>query len=305
MLFADDLLIFASVIDAGSFTRAAENTGIPKSTLSRRLATLETELGGELIQRTTRQLLLTDLGLSILEHARQLQEQTSAAIALAQNRQAKPQGVLRVSMPPEFHELYITSVITQYQNKYPDVRLFLDFSARRVDLIAERFDVAVRASASLQEDPALKYTQMAALKNGLYASQEYIDKYGIPQKPEDLAKHVGLMLVASSGELQPWILQNGKRTWTGMPDKVIEANSLGLQKDLCTNGVGIVGMSWFFAKDLSQQNKLIRILPKWHLPTAKVWCVTPGRRLLPQRTIAFIEILQSVLSAEFNAIGTN
>lgn len=298
MLLADNLIIFASIVEAGSFTRAAQLTGVPKSTLSRRLAELENELGGQLLQRTTRQLVLTELGISILEHARHLQEQTMAAKALAQNRQIEPQGTLRVSLPPEFHELSIPSVVTQYQEEYPNVSLSLDFSARRVDLLAERFDLAVRVASRLPEDASLRFNQIASLKNSLYASAKYLEKYGMPTKVQDLVNHVGLMLVTGSGETQPWYLSKGKTNWQGQPGKVISANSMGLQRELATNGVGIVGLSWFLAKQLVMENKLQPVLPKWQLPTVGVWCVTPGRRLLPQRTLAFMAILKSAVSTK-------
>lgn len=296
MFLADNLLIFASVVDAGSFTKAAELTGIPKSTISRRLAELESELGGQLLERTTRQLIITELGLSILEYARNLQEQTLAAKSLAQNRQLIPQGTLRVSLPPEFHEFAIASVITKYNTEYPNVRLFLDFSARRVDLLAERFDLTVRVVSKINDDASLTYTKLADLSNNLYASHKYIQKYGLPESVADLKNHVGLMLVSGSGDVQAWHLTKDKTTWQALPDQVICANSMGLQRELAVNGLGIVGLSWFLARGLSAD--LTKILPDWYLPPANVWCVTPGRRLLPQRTLAFIEILKSVINTK-------
>src|SRR5690606_27903126 len=148
-LYANDLILFAHVIDAGSFTRASELTGLPKSTLSRRLSELEDELGERLTQRSTRRLVLTDFGASSLEYARRHADEAEAAAALAQHRQATPYGVLRVSLPPEFRELAFVDVVTEFTRCYPNVRLELDLSPRRVDLIAERFDVAVRAAGQL------------------------------------------------------------------------------------------------------------------------------------------------------------
>ncbi len=295
-MLADDLIIFANIVDAGSFTRASERTGIPKSTMSRRLAELENELGGQLLQRTTRQLTLTELGISMLDYARHLQEQTLAAKDLAQNRHTKPQGTLRISLPPEFHELSIANVVARYESEYPDVQLFLDFSARRVDLLAERYDLAVRIATSLPDDNTLAFEQIANLTVGLYASPDYISKYGAPNCINELQKHLGLMLVTGGGDVQPWHLNNGKDDKEILPDRVIAANSLGLQRELATKGIGVVGLSWFLAKVLVEKNKLQPILSKWQLPPVKVWCVVPGRRLLPQRTLAFIDILKSVIA---------
>src|SRR5690606_24703549 len=110
----------------------AEQTGLPKSTLSRRLTELEQEFGERLLLRSTRRLALTDFGESILEHARRLVDETDAATALALHRQVAPRGVLRVSLPPEFQELAMVRVVSEFARQYPEVRLELDLSPRRV-----------------------------------------------------------------------------------------------------------------------------------------------------------------------------
>src|SRR5690606_30644934 len=145
-LYANDLILFAHIVEAGSFTGASERTGLPKSTLSRRLTDLENELGERLLQRSTRRLVLTEFGERILEYARRLQEETEAASALAQHRQLTPQGVLRISLPPEFYDLSFVNVLAEFTQQYPDVRLELDLSARRVDFVAARFDISVRVA---------------------------------------------------------------------------------------------------------------------------------------------------------------
>jgi len=295
-LYANDLILFAHVIDAGSFTRASELTGLPKSTLSRRLSELEDELGERLMQRSTRRLVLTDFGESILEHARRLTDETEAAAALAQHRQVTPYGTLRVSLPPEFRELSIVQVVSEFTRRYPNVRLELDLSPRRVDLIAERFDVAVRAASQLPDDNALVARRITTQYNYLYANPAYLKRTGTPQTPSDLLEHCGLALVTSGGEQQQWRLTNGKEHWEGLPVNVLSANSLGLQQELAAQGLGIVALSERFAQPLMDSGRLQRVLPGWSLPQTVIWCVTPGRRLLPQRTLAFIELLREFLA---------
>lgn len=294
-LYANDLILFAHIVEAGSFTRAADQTGLPKSTLSRRLSGLENEFGERLLQRSTRRLVLTEFGERILEHARRLMEETEAAAALAQHRQVTPHGTLRVSLPPEFHELFIIRVLTEFSQQYPDVRLELDLSPRRVDLIAERFDVAVRIATQLPDDNALVARRITTLYSGLYASPTYLARNGTPQTPDDLLDHVGLVLLGSGGEPLPWCLSRGADTWEGLPPRDLRANSVGLQLALSVQGLGIVGLSDSFTENLVESGILTRVLPEWSLPPVTVWCVTPGRRLLPQRTLAFIESLKAVL----------
>ena len=295
-LDANDLILFAQVIDAGSFSRAAERTGLPKSTLSRRITQLETRLGERLLTRSTRRLAITEFGERILEHARRLLEETEAASAMALHRQGVPRGVLRVSMPPDFVELDLTPFLLQFAASYPEVRLELDLSPRRVDLLAERFDLAVRIASRLPDDSTLVARKLCELQNGLYASPAYLARYGSPQQPPDLLKHIGLGLIGGNGDALPWRLSRGAENWEGMPDGPLAANSPRLQRELAGHGMGIVGIDSRFAQTWVDQGLLQRVLPDWSLPTVTIWCVTPGRRLLPARTSAFIEMLRGALA---------
>ncbi|MFZ2266299.1 MAG: LysR family transcriptional regulator [Azonexus sp.] len=294
-LDANDLLLFALIMETGSFARAAERAGLPKSTLSRRLTALETKLGERLLTRSTRRLSITEFGERILEHAKRLLEETEAATAIAQHRQATPRGVLRVSMPPDFVELDLSRVLLQYAAAYPEVRLELDLSPRRVDLLAERFDIAIRAASRLPDDTTLVARQLCLLENGLYASPAYLARYGEPTTPADLSRHIGLGLIGGTGEAVPWRLTRHDEIWEGTPNGPLAANSPGLQRDLATHGMGIVGLTGRFAEKQLAQGLLKRVLPDWQLPAVTLWCITPGRRLLPARTTAFIDLLRSAL----------
>lgn len=296
-LDANDLILFAHVMNEGSFSKAAERTGLPKSTLSRRITTLENRLGERLLTRSTRRLSITEFGERILEHGRRLLEETEAATALAQHRQDMPRGVLRVALPPDFAELDLTPLLLQYAASYPEVRLELDLSPRRVDLLAERFDLAVRAAARLPDDATLVARKLYEMPNGLYASPAYLQRFGVPARPEELFGHVGLRMVAGNGEPLPWRLSRGKETWEGLPNGPLAANSLALQRDLAMHGMGIVGLTAGFAGKPVAQGLLVRVLPEWSLPTVTLWCVTPGRHLLPARTSAFIALLRAALAS--------
>ena len=140
----NDLLLFARVVDEGSFTRAAERLGLPKSTVSRRVAALEMQLGERLLLRTTRKLTVTDFGLAVLEHAHHVVEDVAAAASLAQNRQLEPSGRLRVTMPSDMASIVLAPLLAEFVLKYPAIVLEVDLSARFVDLIGENFDVAIR-----------------------------------------------------------------------------------------------------------------------------------------------------------------
>lgn len=295
-LHADDLILFAHTVQTGSFTRAAQRTGLPKATLSRRLSLLEGDLGERLMQRSTRRLVLTEFGERMLEYALRLMDENDAAVALVQNERVQPRGILRVSLPPEYREFLVPQLVTRYLDSFPDVQLELDLSARRVDLVAERFDIAVRVATRLPDDSTLVARHIATLQNSLFASRRYLDDHGRPREPSDLLAHTGLMLAPSAGRSHAWQLSRDGQFWQGTPRRTVVANSVGLQQALAVQGVGIVGLSDHFAQDTLGLGELVRVLPGWCLPSVNVWCVTPGRRLLPKRTAAFIDVLTATLA---------
>lgn len=294
-LHADDLILFAHIAEAGSFTRAAEQIGLPKSTLSRRLSDLEERLGQRLMHRSTRRLALSEFGEAMLIHAHQIRDECEAATAFATHQQADPQGILRISAPPSFPELPLVEIITAYSLRYPDVQLELDLSARRVDLIGERFDLALRAAAQLPDDSTLVARRIRTFTHGLYASPAYLAANGMPMDPAELQGHKGLALATGDGR-EMWQLSCGDRHWQGLPRSLFSANSMEIHRALAAEGMGIVGLSDAFAAPVVAGGGLRRVLPDWHLPSSALWYVTPGRRLLPRRTTAFITVLKEAMT---------
>ena len=292
---ANDLLLFARIVDAGSLSAAATRYGLPKSTLSRRLSTLELQLGERLLTRSTRQLLLTEFGLGILEHARRLQEEAEAVGDIAQQRQAMPRGRLKVSMPPNFEEWIAAPLFLQFASNYPNVKLELDLSPRRVDVIGEQYDLALRVADRLPDDASLVARKIVALTSALFASPAYLQRFGTPTSPAELLNHTALQLLTSSGEAQRWRLTRKDETWDGLPPGPLAANSVALLRDLATHGLGIVGLSTRIAASAVADGLLLPVLPDWQLPTTTVWAVMPSRRLIPARTRVFLEALQHVL----------
>lgn len=294
---ANDLILFAELVDAGGFTALSRQMDLPKSTISRRIAALETRLGQRLLTRTTRRLIVTDFGERMLEHARRLQDEWRGALALAQHEQVKPQGLLRVSLPPDLAQLDLGSMLIQFAACYPNVRVELDLSARRVDLLAERFDLAVRIAGQLPDDATLVARKLCDMSVHLYASAAYLRQFGYPEHPSELLSHTCLRLISSSGESLAWRLHGEQGSWEGLPTGPMSSNSPSLQRQLAINGMGIVALADVLVTQEVSQGLLQRVLPDWSLPTLAVWCVTPGRRLLPSRTRAFMELLQSTMSA--------
>ena len=298
MLQADDLILFAAVIEAGSFARAADRMALPKSTLSRRISSLEGMLGQRLVMRTTRKLSLTEFGERVLEHARRLREESDAVQFLAAHEQDQPRGLLRVALPPDFIDLDLTSLIMLYTARHPEVRLELDLSPRRVDLVAERFDVAIRAAERLPDDSTLVARKLMDMPIHLYASHAYLHRYGTPAHPNELKQHVCLPLISSSGDTMPWVLHRASERWQDVPQGIVSSNSPGLQRELVVNGMGIAALSDPFVRTALAQGLIQCVLPDWQLPKITLWSVTPGRKLLPTRTLAFVSLLQERLAGK-------
>jgi DNA-binding transcriptional LysR family regulator len=291
----NDLLLFANVVDEGSFSRAGERLGLPKSTVSRRMAALEAQLGERLLLRTTRKLSVTDFGHSVLEHAHQVKTEVEAAASLAQHRQSRPSGRLRVSMPADFANVVLGPMLARFVAQHPAIALELDLSPRRVDLIGENFDLALRMG-DLPDDASLAARRVAEFSLGLYASPAYLQRRGTPATPEALMQHDALHLLARNGEPRPWQLFRGEQRWEGVPPARVTANSPELLMLLAREGAGITMVSDHFVQPHVRDQLLVPVLGEWQLPTAPAWAVFPGRRLMPARTRVFLDALQAELS---------
>jgi DNA-binding transcriptional LysR family regulator len=291
----NDLMLFAQVVDEGSFSRAAERAGVPKSTVSRRLARLEAQLGERLLLRTTRKLTVTDFGHSVLEHAHQVMAEVSAASELAQQRQVQPSGRLRVSMPADFANGVLGQVLADFITRYPAISLELDLSPRRVDLIGENFDLALRMG-DLPDDASLAARRIAVFAGGLYASPAYLKRRGEPPEPEALMEHDALRLLARNGEPVPWQLSRGEARWEGIPPGRATANSPDLLVRLARQGVGITPIAHHFAEPYLRSGELEPVLEDWSLQAGVAWAVFPGRRLMPARTRVFLDTLEAEFS---------
>ena len=291
----NDLLLFARVVDEGSFSRAAARAGLPKSTVSRRIVALESQLGERLLLRTTRKLTVTDFGHSVLEHAQQVLAEVDATAALAQQRQVRPSGRLRVSMPGDFANGVLAQLLADFVTRYPAVALELDLSPRRVDLIGENFDVAIRMG-DLPDDSTLAARRLAGFAAGLYASPAYLQRRGEPSEPEALMEHDALRLLMRSGEPAPWVLMRGDERWQGIPPGRATANSPDLLLRMARHGAGITAAAHHFAEPYLRSGELTPVLADWSLPPSPAWAVFPGRRLMPARTRVFLDALESEFS---------
>ncbi len=288
---ADDLILFATIVEQESLVHAAEHLGMPKATVSRRLSNLEAALGQRLLLRTTRRLTLTDFGQEFLDHSRRVAEEVATVQDFVRSQDAQPRGRLRVSMPGDYAKQHFSRAIATFIETYPEIQLDIDLSSRRVDLIGERYDLAIRMG-ELEDDATLVARKIDEQSIGLYASPIYLALHPAPKHPDDLAQHASVRLLSARGSAVPWKLVRGKEVWEGVPPGRLTLNSPDMIQQLLLDGAGIGALPDLFVAEDLQQKRLLRILPKWCLPAVPAWAVMPMRRYLPAKTRAFLDHIE-------------
>src|SRR5688572_21692848 len=190
----NDLYYFAMVVDHGGFAAAERALGIPKSRLSRRISQLETDLGVRLLQRSTRRFAVTDVGNSVYRHAQSMLAEAQAAHEVVDRLSAEPRGVIRVSVPVGMAQQQMPKLLPECLARFPQVRVQLLVNNRRVDIINEGYDVALRVRAKLDDDGSLVMRSFGQIQELLVASPKYLQRAGRPRDPDELAQHVTLSI---------------------------------------------------------------------------------------------------------------
>jgi len=291
----NDMLVFAAVGDTGSITRAGKLLGLPKSTVSRRIGALEERLGSRLLVRSARRLILTEAGQVLLERCQRLSHEAEDALAFASELADQPTGTLRVTMPPDFGRLFLGQAIASFTAKYPRISIVLDESQRYVDLATERFDVAIRAGAL--PDSSLVARPLVALPSGVFASPAYLARRSMPRAPSDLADHAFVILEGRT-RFDRFELRNEQRRAEVSVTGAITVTSSSMQLELACAGVGAILYTERFCEDAVRAGRLVRLLPGWSSAPAPVSVVTPSRRLLPRKTVLFLEHLLATVGVD-------
>lgn len=284
----NDMALFVEVVKAKGFRGAAEVIGMPNSTLSRRISMLEKAIGLRLLHRTTRKVELTEAGQIYFERCKRIVDEARLAHEQLGEMLAQPSGMLRVSLPVDFAVTYLAPLIAEFARRYPGITFDFDLTPRRVDLVSEPFDVAIRMGES--ENSQLIARPLARLSTCLYASPDYLERSGEPGKPADLAQHECLGMAKTN----MWTLHDGAQTTTISVGSRFVVNNVGMIRRLATMGMGIVLMPEEIAADDLAHDRLRRVLPQWQGSPTPVYAITETR-LLPAKTQRFIEFLRERL----------
>jgi DNA-binding transcriptional LysR family regulator len=291
----NDLRYFAEIVNRGSFTAAAQALGVQTSRLSRRITALENELGVRLLNRTTRRISLTDAGKNFLEHCQAIVAHAEAAFEDVEKIRSNPSGVVRMSCPIGLLEMGMSSIISGYLKRYPDVRLLLEATNRRVDVVQEGFDVALRVRRPPLADSELIIRQLGKSSTILVASPAFIARHGKPAILKDVSK-LPTVALGNINERFEWTFYDkdgNAETVAHRPH--LATDDLSTLRIAALDGIGVVELP----KELVQQylidGSLVHVLQDYSSVEGIVHAVYPTRRGM----VPAIARLLDTLAADF------
>ena len=289
----DEIRAFLAVVDTGGFGRAARRLNIAKSILSRRIAKLEAGLGASLLGRTTRGVYPTEAGLEFKAHAERLLDGLEEARAAIAQRGGGVVGRVRVSVPLTFGVLHIAPILGDLALAYPKLDIEAEFSDRIVDVIGERFDLAIRIGRL--KDSSLVARRLAPVRAAVLASPGYIARHGEPSTPEDLARHECLIY---SGSASDWLFRSGKRWLPIRPQGRLTSDNGEAILRWAVAGLGIAALPTFIASDAIERGLLHPLLMDYPLPEYGIYVVRPPGARVPAKVRVLIDTLVERFAGE-------
>lgn len=288
---------FTQVVDHGGFARAARALGIPRSRLSRHVMALEAELSARLLNRSTRRFAVTEVGQEVYRHASAMLAQADAALEAVEFARAEPRGVLRASCPVGLAQAALAPILPQFLERHPAIRLELHVSNRRVDVLSEGFDVALRVRAQPSGEDGLVMRSFRHVDEFLVASPAYLERAGAPSEPAQLAARATLDY-AGEVDRGPWELvgPQAQRARVEIKARVV-CHDFSVLRAAVLAGLGIARLPESVVREELRRDALVRVLPQWNSPQGVAHIVFPSRRGLLPAVRAFIDFLAERLPA--------
>lgn len=287
----NDLYYFVQVVDHGGFAPAGRALGVPKSKLSRRIALLEERLGVRLIQRSTRRFAVTELGQTYHTHARAMLVEAEAAEEAIRCAQAEPRGVVRMSCPVALLEVSVGPMLAAFLRTYPQVELHLDATNRRVDVIGEGLDLAIRVRPPPLEDSELVLRVLAERRQCLVASPALLAALGTPATPAELMRLPSMDLGLPQNQ-HLWDLYGPDGAHMAIHHQPrLVTRGMSTLRDAALAGVGMVQLPKLLTGDDLQRGELVHVLPGWAPRSELIHVVYPSRRGLLPSVRALIDFL--------------
>ncbi len=291
----EDMRLFWHVASAKSFTGAAKLLGVPKQTLSRRIAELERALGVQLIHRTTRRLRLSDMGVAYAERCAEMVRIAEDANRSVTDASDEPRGTLRLTADPVFGEAFLGELVIEYSQRWPEVRVEVVLTRRKVDLFEECFDLAFRIGEV--DDPGLSGRSLGPARVCYCASPGYVARRGAPRRPEELVEHECLV-VASDGMPVRWPFPGEKGPRMVPVSGRIVSSSFAMVRSAALAGLGVGLFPEFACAEDLRRKRLVRVMEGCVVEVGSVWLVHAARRFLPARVRAFVELARERFGGE-------
>lgn len=288
--------IFLEVVKYQSFAKAARKLGMTGPALSKQVQSLEDQLGVRLLNRTTRQVSLTEEGALYSEKARKALEDLNEAEQQIQELKECPTGILRVNAPMSFGKRYLTAPIAAFAKEYPNVKMEVDFDDREVDIIGEGYDVVVRIGAL--KDSSFISRRLANCPILLCASPDFIKQYGEPKNPDDLINYPSIRY-SKHGVSSGWQYEdkNGKVAVANLKLQFL-ANNAEMMLEACLQGVGISLLPIFVASTYLKSGQLVEVLPQYkNSPQRGIHAIFPQNRHLSTKVRLFVDCLTNCSKA--------
>lgn len=292
------LYYFAQVVEHGGFAAAGRALGLPKSTLSRRIAELESRLGVRLLQRSTRKLALTEVGERYLRHCLALVGEAEAAELAVASVRAEPSGRLRVACPGSLARQELSARLPEFLARYPKIQLEFLLTGRAVDLIEEGVDVALRVRIAGQEDPQLATRWLRPMRAHLVAAPGLFADRPLPATPDDLHQLPMLGAIGSNKRITlPLRCPEGTLREYHYEAR-LAADDFHLRKPAALAGLGVTILPESYCAEELADGRLIAILPQWHPPQTMLHAVYPTQRGLLPAVRALVDFLAETLAVE-------
>lgn len=272
----NDLHLFVQAVDSGSFTAAARHLGIPKSTVSKRVAELEGRLGVRLIQRTSRSFALTELGREFFQHAQASMIEAEMAEGIVRRHLAEPAGSVRLTASVPTAQFTLTEHLPALAARYPKLRLSVHVTDRFVDIVQEGFDIALRSHRGPLPDSALVQRKLASHPFLILASPDYISTHGQPRRPEELAEHATIMTSLTENQWRLYT-DHGDEALVSL-QSVMAADEPYVLMETAAAGLGITCLPTSVCRKALADGRLVRVLPEWTAGSIETTILMPHRR---------------------------
>ena len=283
--------VFCKVIETQSFTQAANQQNISVAMASKLVSQLEEHLKTRLLQRTTRKIVPTEAGMLYYQRCQAILLDLSEADSSISNMATSLQGNLLISVPRDFGLLYISPNLPKFIELHPNLHVEIEFEDKRVDLVAEGYDLALRIG--YMQDSSLVARKISSSPMHFVASPSYLESRGTPLTPDDLEYHQGLLYKSSLNQVHWQSTKANQIQRYKIQSKVVSNNGMALL-EMTKAGLGISNVPDFFVKDALASGELVEILSEYKQKPLDIYVVYPNRRHLPAKVRAFIEFLASL-----------